>query len=411
MTGDRFVDCIDRASLLVAVGAGGVGKTTTAATLGLLCALRGRRTLVLTIDPARRLLQALGLDGQGMAANTALPVLPRMSGALLEAARPPWQQTDTPVLDAMMLDPERGAEEMVERLLPDPSLRDEVMGNRIYRALLPALGASPDLVALDLLAVLHRRGAYDVIVLDTPPTHNTVEFLHAGQTFANFINERVLEWFSKVPAPADKPARPSIFARGGSAAMGVLGKLFGAEVLPDIAQFFRSFREVMPRMRAQSEATDALLRSDGTRFVAVTAPGETSLREARHLVEVLRGERLPFAGFIVNRVIQTPASLGDGAAVSAASLDLARRLGEAGMAPEGAAHLAERLREGARRLTALDQADAAHVSVLRQTAGREAFVLVVPQREQEIHTLPELVQLASELVGDAPGAEPPPAGR
>jgi anion-transporting ArsA/GET3 family ATPase len=297
----------------------------------------------------------------------------------------------------MMLDPEIGAEQMVERLLPDPSMRAEVMGNRIYRALLPALGASPDLVALELLADLHRAGTYDLIVLDTPPTHNTADFLAAGQTFANFINEGVLKWFSKVPARGETQ-KPSLWSRGSSATMSVLGRLFGAEILPDIAQFFRSFRDVMPAMRARSEATDALLRASVTRFVAITAPGETSLREAQHMVALLAKESLPFAGFVVNRVLKAPDAFGDADKMAESAAALRHRLRAGGMAAEAAEALAARLIEGAANLHHLDRADAHHVERLRAFAGKDAFITVVPQMELELHTLPQLAALAAMLV-------------
>ncbi|MCB9740802.1 MAG: ArsA family ATPase [Deltaproteobacteria bacterium] len=390
---------VDSCDLLVAVGAGGVGKTTTSAALGLLGAMRGRRTLVLTIDPARRLLQALGLHDRTLPPNEPVEVLPRMSDAL-GVGHSPHQHAVLGSLDAMMLDPEIGAEQMVERLLPDPALREEVMGNRIYRALLPALGASPDLVALELLADLHRSKRYDLIVLDTPPTHNTADFLAAGQTFANFINEGVLKWFAKVPAPGENK-KPSLWSRGSSAAMGVLGRLFGAEILPDIAQFFRSFRDVMPAMRARSEATDALLRSDVTRFVAVTAPGETSLREAEHMLALLQQEGLPFAGFVVNRVLQAPTVLADQQRVQQSAAALRARLISTGMAEVEAAHLSARLLEGASRLHHLDRADAAHIERLRRMGGSKRFLTVVPQFEHDIHTLGELRDLSTRLVDGA----------
>ncbi len=400
MSADRLLESVDRARLLVAVGSGGVGKTTTAAALALLAARRGRKTLVLTIDPARRLLQALGLDGADCVANTPLPVLPRLHQQLLAGdsnAAYSLVAPEATALDAMMLDPALGAEQMVERLLPNPALREEVLGNRIYRALLPALGASPDLVALELLAELHRRNQYELIVLDTPPTHNTAEFLQAGQTFAHFINEQVLKWFAKVPA-RDESSRPGFFSRGSVAAMGVLGRLFGSEVLPDIAQFFRSFRDVMPAMRARSEATDALLRSPATRFIAVTAPGETSLREARHMLALLQREGLPFAGFVVNRVLMLPQSLGDEARVQAVAASLVARLQHSGMEQQAAAHLAERLCDGASKLRDLDQADAAHVRSLRALVGRTSFLSIVPQLEHDIHTLPQLCDLGARMV-------------
>ncbi len=391
-----LLEVVDNVNLLVVVGSGGVGKTTTSAALGVLGALRGRNTLVLTIDPARRLLQALGLDGGALAPNVPVEVLPRMTAALENPASP-FARGACGRLDAMMLDPEIGAEQMVERLLPDASLREEVMGNRIYRALLPALGASPDLVALELLADLHRAGRYDLIVLDTPPTHNTADFLAAGQTFANFINEGVLKWFAKVPARGENQ-KQSFWSRGSSAAMGVLGRLFGAEILPDIAQFFRSFRDVMPAMRARSEATDALLRADVTRFIAITAPGETSLREAKHLVALLRHETLPFAGFVVNRVLMAPAAFADAAKMADSAAALRERLTAGGMAVEAAHNLSERLVAGAANLHHLDRADAHHIEQLRGFAGKGTFISVVAQMEHDLHTLPQLCALAGSLV-------------
>ena len=380
-----LLQLLERTELLVCIGSGGVGKTTTSAALALSAALSGRKTLVLTIDPARRLLQALGLHDNELPPNTPLEVLPKMSEGLGEGAAEAR-------LDAMMLDPALGASQMVDRLLPDPSLRAEVLGNRVYQALLPALGASPDLVALELLAELHKRGEYDLIVLDTPPAHNTMDFLQAGQTFANFINERVLKWFARVPKRSEAPKR-SIFRRGTSVAMNVLGRLFGAEILPDIAEFFTSFRDVMPLMRERSRQTDALMRSDSTRFVAVTAPGATSSREAGHLLDLLKREGLPFAGFVVNRVL-------DAAPVEPEAMELALKQARSQLSQDDAVDAEEvvtQLRAAHERLAHLAAADAAQVQSLRRLAGPKRLCVVVPQLEHDIHVLPELKALGERL--------------
>ncbi len=383
---------LSECGLLICIGSGGVGKTTTSASLALQAALAGRKTLVLTIDPARRLLQALGLQGAELEPNTPLQVLPKMSGSLgafAESAR----------LDAMMLDPERGAEEMVKRLLDDPNLHREVLGNRIYRALLPALSAAPDYVALELICDLHATGAYDLIVLDTPPAHNTMDFLEAGSTFSSFINERVIKFFSLVPGVGGKSN--SLLRRGSTVAMRLLGKLFGSEVLPDIASFFYSFRDVMPRMKERNNATDALMRSPKTRFVAVTAPGETSLREAHHMHGLLRDQRLPFGGFVVNRVVRPPRGTDEGGARDAAAESIRAALAAHGTPAEAAADLAERLRQGADHLDSMAAADRAHVDDLRRLAGQGSFCAVAPQLEHDIHVLTELQRLGAQLIDSA----------
>ena len=131
----------------------------------------------------------------------------------------------------------------------------------------------------------------------------------SGGTLSGFVNERVLKWFAMMPRPGIKAPRFSFLQTGASMAMTVLGRLFGDEVMPDIADFFLSFQDVLPKLRDATEATDRLLRAAGTHFVIVTAPGETALREARHLHGELGRAGVPFAGFVCNRVLHLPAAL------------------------------------------------------------------------------------------------------
>lgn len=392
LVGNLLLAAIDESKLLICVGSGGVGKTTTSAALALRACLRGRDVLVLTIDPARRLLQALGLDHANIPANTPVEVLPRMIDALGEP------MPEGVHLHAMMLDPELGASQTIERLLPDPALREEVLGNRIYRALLPIFSAAPDYVALELIADLHAEQGYDLIVLDTPPTHNAMDFLNAGKMLSSFINERVLRWFARVPQANAEGRRFDFLRRGSSVAMAVLGKLFGSDVLPDIAAFFQSFRDVLPALVARSEQTDSLMRSPVTRFIAVTAPGETSLREASHLRDLMAEQGLPFAGFIVNRVVQAPDTLLDPERVIAAAEQLRGQLVANGHSESDAEGLVGRLQVGTERLTYMDRADRDHVESLRALSGPGTFCAVAPQLEQDIHVLAELNDLGRRLV-------------
>jgi len=391
-------DVLRDSRLLILAGSGGVGKTTSSAALALQAALAGRRVLVLTIDPARRLLQALGLHGQDLPSNTPLEVLPlRRAHLPADALDSSGELRNRGTLHAMMLDAESGAIDMVERLLPTAALRDQVMNNRIYRAFLPALSASPDYMALELISFLMSDPRFDLLVLDTPPMHNAVDFLHAGGTLAAFINERVLKWFSKVPLPGQK-SRFSILGAGTSMAMSVLGRLLGNETLPDIAEFFASFQEVLPRLRERANETDRMLRSRDTHFVIVTAPGETSLREARHLHRELREQTMHIAGFIINRVIQVPRMLADPRQLVDATARLRQPLLDGGLGLAESAALTERLVQAAARLRHLGEADQAHVASLRRLAGTDAFCTVAAQREDDIHTLAELRDLGARLL-------------
>ena len=392
------------AKLVVLAGSGGVGKTTTSAALALAYAIAGQRVLVLTIDPARRLLQALGLQtehasGEAVTPNVAHEVLPRLAH-LLPATQhgPGLGQGGT--LHAMMLDPTTGAIAMVERLLPNPAMRDQVLNNRIYRAFLPTLQASPDYMALELICELAQSGAYDVLVLDTPPMHNALDFLRAGHTLASFINDRVLKWFAKVPLPGKKATGlAGLLGTGGSMAMSVLGRLFGADTIPDVAEFFVSFQEVLPRLRDRALATDALLRAESTHFVIVTAPGETSLREAKHLHHTLHSHGIGATGFVVNRVLQLPAELRS--PINAPQV--VEMLANSGVAVDRAQALAGHLQLAADRLRHLDIADQEHLRSLRELAGHGGLCVAVPQREGDIHNVAQLAVLGRTVLDGARG--------
>ncbi len=384
--------------LVILAGSGGVGKTTSSAALALHAALAGRHVLVLTIDPARRLLQALGLHSRDLPSNTPLEVLPvRRADLPATELDADGELRNRGTLHAMMLDAESGAIDMVERLLPTAALRDQVMNNRIYRAFLPALSASPDYMALELISFLMRDDRFDLLVLDTPPMHNAVDFLHAGGTLAAFINERVLKWFAKVPLPGQK-SRFSILGAGTSMAMSVLGRLLGNETLPDIAEFFASFQEVLPRLRERANETDRMLRAPHTHFVIVTAPGETSLREARHLHRELQDQTMNIAGFIVNRVIQVPRMLADPSHLIDATEHLRQPLIDSGLGAAETSDVTERLVQAAAKLRHLGEADEAHVVTLQRLAGKTAFCTVAAQREEDIHTLAQLRDLGARLL-------------
>ena len=386
-----FEHLIRHAHLLVACGSGGVGKTTTSAALALEAARSGRRVLVLTIDPAQRLMQALGLGGLGAAElghtpNTPLEVLPRLAHTL------PGGLPHGGSLHAMMLDASTAAEQMVERLLGDVATRHRVMQNRVYRAFLPTLAASPEYFALELIYTLRERGGFDLMVLDTPPMHNAIDLLNASNTLSSFINDRVLKWFARVPIPGEKRGL-SLLGAGNSMAMAVLGRLFGQDALPDIAQFFAAFQDVLPKLRDRTHATDRMLRAADTRFLIVTAPGETSLREARHLHGELLDQGMPFAGFVVNRVLREadpPPHPREVPLVHAA-------LERAGLTAEHAARATADLLAAAQDIARLAEADALHVAALRQLGGHDRLCAVVGQRDGDIHTLAELASLGAEI--------------
>ena len=275
----------------VCAGPGGVGKTSTAAAIALGMAARGKKVAVLTIDPARRLAHALGLDELGHEAHLV----------------------DAPVkgeLWAMMLDPKRTFDELVEQHAPDERARDSVLANPIYRELSNAVAGSQEYMAMEKLHQLHSEGRYDLLVLDTPPTRNALDFLDAPRKLAAFIDSPSLQLLAGPGVLGLK-----LLGRGSGVLFGAMKRATGVDLLADLSEFFRSFGGMVDGFRERAEEVNALLADERSTFVVVTSPREDSLDEAAFFHERLREAELPFAGVVANRVrMPVPAHRADVAA-------------------------------------------------------------------------------------------------
>ncbi len=268
--------------IVVTCGSGGVGKTTTAAALALAFASRGDRVAVLTIDPARRLADALSLKNVG---NTA-------------------QRVPTPEghLDAMMLDAKQTFDELVSRHTASPEARDRILKNHYYRFVSERLPGVHEYMAMERLLSLAAGEEYDVIVLDTPPARHALDFLAAPDKMAGLMDEGVMRWLV-LPASA---GGWRMIEMGSEVLAGVLKKMLGQRTIEDIAEFFAGFQSLWDGFRERSLATRELLRAPSTQFVLVTTPAPGSRAEALAFLEVLQRDGLPFAGFILNRCADAP---------------------------------------------------------------------------------------------------------
>lgn len=269
-------------SLIVCVGSGGVGKTTTAAALGLGAALAGRRALVLTIDPARRLANALGLKSIG---NEECRIeLPDAPGEL-------W---------ALMLDTRSTFDDLIRRVSPDDETRERIFGNRVYQVVSDGFASSQEYMATEKLHDLVSSGRYDVVILDTPPVKNALDFLEAPGRLSRFLDRHIMRWFM---TPYDESR---VFGKVIVGTSGVifrlLGVIFGREFLGEISSFFLAFRDLYDGFRERHEAVLALFCDSKTAFVVVCAPNEPSIHVAQFFQEELNKRKLPFAGVIVNQV-------------------------------------------------------------------------------------------------------------
>jgi len=269
--------------VIVCCGAGGVGKTTTSAALGLAAARQGRRVLVLTIDPARRLAQAMGISE-----NSREPA-PLPKERLEEAG------VTTGALDAWMLNPDVVFERLVRRLAPNEEQATRILESRLFRHLSELVAGMQEYTAAEALYDLSTSGKYDLVVLDTPPARNALDFLEAPGKLARFLDERILNLF--LPGKQKR----GIFRKATELISSVFVKVFGAEFFGEIQEFLSAFGGMFGPMRAHAEGVRKLLSSDQASFLLVTSPDQAALADARYFRDKILGMKLPFSGFILNR--------------------------------------------------------------------------------------------------------------
>ncbi|MEK9736742.1 MAG: ArsA family ATPase, partial [Candidatus Nanopelagicales bacterium] len=272
--------------IVVCCGSGGVGKTTTAAALGLRAADMGRQVCVLTIDPARRLAQAMGL--------TELDNSPRVVPGVEGGGS----------LSAMMLDMKRTFDEVVESH-SDPERAQAILDNPFYQALSSSFAGTQEYMAMEKLGQLRaeadRDGTWDLIVVDTPPSRSALDFLDAPDRLGTFLDGRFIKILA---APARGAGRGigKILGAGFGLFAGVLTKILGAQLLTDLGAFVGAVDTMFGGFRERAEATYSLLKDEGTSFVVVAAPEPDALREASYFVDRLEADAMPLAGLVLNRV-------------------------------------------------------------------------------------------------------------
>ncbi len=276
--------------IIVCCGSGGVGKTTTSAALAVRAAMRGRKVVVLTIDPARRLAQSMGIEKLD---NTPRPV--PLTGAAGS-------------LDAMMLDMKRTFDDVVTTQA-SPEKARQILENPFYIALSSSFAGTQEYMAMEKLGQIHRQAqkragkpdGYDLIVVDTPPSRSALDFLDAPERLSSFLDGRFIRLML---APARGPAR--LMTAGLGLVTGALTKVLGAQVLKDMQTFVAAFDTLFGGFRQRAQKTFELLQADGTAFLVVASPEPDALREAAYFVERLRDDDMPLAGLVVNRASTTP---------------------------------------------------------------------------------------------------------
>ena len=378
MTGNPLLDMdrlIDdrRTRIIVCCGSGGVGKTTAAAAIGLRAAERGREVCVLTVDPARRLAQSMGL--------TSLDNTPRIVEGV--------EGNAGGSLHAMMLDMKRTFDEIVEAHA-DPDRAAQILANPFYQSLSSGFSGTQEYMAMEKLGQLRRAEEWDLIVVDTPPSRSALDFLDAPQRLGRFLDGRLIRLLV-VPAKVGGRAYVRVLNAGFGMVTGVLTKVLGAQVLKDVQTFVSALDTMFGGFRERADYTYRLLRAPGTAFLVIAAPEPDALREASYFVERLAEEGMPLAGLVLNRVHRSPAARLSAARSLAASETLQASGGE-----DGGSHAltvaALRLHAERMQQSAVEHRVAEHFT----SAHPHVPVAEVPAQPDDVHDLAGLA-----AVGDS----------
>ncbi len=363
-------EMLDQKKVAICAGSGGVGKTTTSAAIAAGLAARGGRVAVLTIDPAKRLADSLGLKD--------LDNEPRLvDSELLERAGVEMRGE----LWAMMLDAKATFDELVRKHAPDEETRERILKNKIYRQLSNALAGSQEYMAMEKLYEIHQENRYDFLVLDTPPSRNALDFLDAPRRLTQFIEGRGMQMFMKPTGLATR-----VVGRGSSMALGVLKRVVGFDLLSDLQEFFQAFSGMVDGFQERAKRVNELLAEPTTSFLIVCGPQGEPINEAVYFHRKLVEAKLPVGGVIVNKVHYQS----NGASGEVAS-DL-RDLLDDDLADRVAANFAD--------YQALAARDARNVDRLaRELDARR--VIRVPYLDEDVHDLEGLLQINRYLFASA----------
>ncbi|WP_448614502.1 ArsA family ATPase [Modestobacter sp. URMC 112] len=367
--------------IVVCCGSGGVGKTTTSAALALAAAGAGRTVVVLTIDPARRLAQSLGLE--------ELDNEPRQVDVPGAAGR----------LDAMMLDMKRTFDDVVTAH-STPERAELIMANPFYQALSSSFAGTQEYMAMEKLGQLRATERWDLVIVDTPPSRSALDFLDAPNRMSRFLDGTMIRLLT-APARAGGRAGVRLVGAGFMIFSRIISKILGGQLLSDISSFVSALDTMFGGFRERATATYELLREPGTQFVVVAAPEPDALREASYFVDRLSTEGMPLAGLVLNRTHPPATTALSANRAEAAAEAVAEAGGRGAKLAAGALRVhAERMLLATREQRLADRFTSAHPEVGMRT---------VPAAAGDVHDLAGLRTMASALLGaedDTPTGTP-----
>ncbi len=376
---ESFRDEIEHAALLVTAGPGGVGKTTTAAALGVAAALAGRKVVVVTVDPARRLADALGLEA-GAAADAPHQVtgIPGLSDSKSKKSKD--SSAGGGELWALMLDAASTFDRLVREQTANPKQAAAILENPVYRAISGSLAGAQEYMAIERLHQLYTSGEWDLVIVDTPPSRHAIDLLEAPDRLIGFLGHPVYRALT-----VGQRAFAKVTNAAASMFLWAVRRLAGPQIVEDTVEFFRSLANIEPGLRKRAEEVSLLLRSEVASFVVVSSPRAEAIGEAEHLIGALRDGSFPFSGVVVNLIHPMPEPLTAADRVVLDDLD-------AGPLAEQVAWHDE--------LTELATAEREEIAGLADLA-EDVVVVELPLLAVDVHDVDGLVGLAQQLAGGA----------
>lgn len=369
--------------VVVTVGSGGVGKTTTAAAMAVYAAMEGRKVLCLTIDPARRLANSLGLDQMTTSQQDVPSALFRNHGLECKGS-----------LSAMMLDTKRTFDDLVSKYASSEEARDRILRNQIYQYVASSLAGTQEYMAMEKLHEVREDPKWDLVVLDTPPTASALDFLTAPERLIDAIDSPAMRWFLQVFEGAGKEAF-GLVGRGATVLLKGIAKFTGIGFLEQVAEFVGGINELFGGFKERAEQVSDALRSPEVAFVLVTSPNPLAIGEARYFSDKLDAAGMNRQAVIVNQVHMTI----DDPAISVEAQVTALR--NALPSSIDAAHIQPRLAEALQAEQRWASADRAQVERLTDEIGEQTRVVEVPAFDEDVHDLAALARVASFLTTTA----------
>lgn len=357
-------EVVTTSNLLLTCGPGGVGKTTTAAALGVAAARAGRRTVVMTVDPARRLADALGLDAAAAGDE------PHLVDGVTK------RSTDGEMY-ALMLDAEKTFDRLVHDQAGGRAQAEAILDNPVYRAIAGSLSGAQEYMAIERLHQLQASGEWDLIIVDTPPSRHAIDLLEAPDRLVAFLGHPVYRALT-----VGQRTFAKITDAASSMFLWAVKRLAGPQIVEDTVNFFRSLANIEGGLRQRAKEVSRLLRAEDTAFVVVSSPRSEAVAEAEHLLEAIGRSDFPLGGVVVNLIHPLPEPLSDAVEAELAELEEGPLLD----------HL-----EWHRELSRLAAAERDEISEVLRLAS-DVPVVQLPLLDEDVHDVEGLIGLSTRLV-------------